>query len=88
VAEAYRLLCDDLGEVVSASDFEERFRGRHESGEHFAAELAEETGSIPEGAAWPLTCICWEQAWRELEVNGDYRADRSSSGGVFIFSVC
>jgi len=88
VAEAYRLLCDDLGEVVSASDFEERYCGRHDSGEDFAAELAEETGSIPEGAAWPLTCIDWEQAWRELEISGDYRADRASSGGVFIFRDC
>ncbi len=88
VAEAYRLLCDDLGEVVTASDFEERYRGKHESGEVFAADLAEETGSIPEGIAWPLSCICWASAWRELEICGDYRAERSSSGGMHVFYVC
>lgn len=37
--------------------------------EEYAQELAEEIGAIPEGSHWPVTCIDWEQAARELEVD-------------------
>ena len=33
----------------------------------YAQELAEETDSIPKGLTWPLTCIDWDQAARELQ---------------------
>lgn len=32
----------------------------------YAEELADDCGMIPRDAAWPLTCIDWEQAAREL----------------------
>ncbi len=32
----------------------------------YAQELAEDGGMIPEGLGWPLTCIDWEHAAREL----------------------
>lgn len=32
----------------------------------YAEELADDIGAIPRDAAWPLTCIDWEQAAREL----------------------
>lgn len=32
----------------------------------YAEELADDCGLIPRDAAWPLTCIDWEQAAREL----------------------
>ena len=32
-----------------------------------AVELAEDCGMIPDGLAWPLTCIDWVQAAEELQ---------------------
>lgn len=32
----------------------------------YAEELADDIGAIPRDAGWPLTCIDWEQAAREL----------------------
>lgn len=35
--------------------------------EDYAQELAEETGAVPDNAAWPCTCIDWDKAARELQ---------------------
>ena len=34
-----------------------------------AQELAEDCGMIPDNAAWPCTCIDWDQAARELRMD-------------------
>ncbi len=83
-AEAYRLACDDRGQLLTADEFAEAYQGQHRSGEDYAQGLAEELGVIPEGPAWPVTCIDWEQAWRELTFDG-YREEDCNSGGVHIF---
>ena len=38
----------------------------------YAQELAEDIGAIPAGLGWPCTCIDWDQAARELQM--DYTA--------------
>ncbi len=38
----------------------------------YAQELAEDCGMIPANLAWPCTCIDWDQAARELQM--DYTA--------------
>jgi hypothetical protein len=38
----------------------------------YAMELAEDLGAIDNNASWPMTCIDWEQAARELQM--DYTA--------------
>lgn len=40
--------------------------------EKYAQELADDIGAIPKDAAWPCTCIDWEQAANELK--HDYSA--------------
>lgn len=35
----------------------------------YAEELADDCGMIPDGLSWPLTCIDWEQAARELQMD-------------------
>lgn len=35
----------------------------------YAQDLAEDCGMIPDRLAWPLTCIDWEQAARELAMD-------------------
>ena len=37
--------------------------------ETYAQEFAEEIGAIPDDASWPATCIDWEQAARELQMD-------------------
>lgn len=35
----------------------------------YAQELAEDIGAMPDNLSWPLTCIDWEQAARELQMD-------------------
>ena len=35
----------------------------------YAKELAEDCGMMPKDLSWPCTCIDWEQAARELEMD-------------------
>lgn len=35
----------------------------------YAQQLAEDCGMIPEGLRWPVSCIDWEQAARELQMD-------------------
>jgi len=37
--------------------------------EDYAQELAEDCGMVQEGANWPNTCIDWEQAAEELQMD-------------------
>ena len=37
--------------------------------EEYAQDLAEDCGMIQEGAGWPNTCIDWEQAARDLQMD-------------------
>ena len=56
---------------------EELYQGEHSSDEKFAYELADEIGAIDHNASWPMSCIDWELAARELmmdygEADGHY----------------
>ena len=42
---------------------------RHSYFEEYAQELAEDCGMVPSGLQWPLTCIDWKQAARELQMD-------------------
>lgn len=35
----------------------------------YAMELADDIGAIPDGVRWPITCIDWDQAARELQMD-------------------
>ena len=37
--------------------------------EAYAQELADDIGAVPDDLQWPLTCIDWEQAARELKMD-------------------
>lgn len=51
---------------VSLSNIEEAYQGKFGSDEDFAQDMAEQLGEIPKDAHWPLYCIDWEHAAREL----------------------
>jgi antirestriction protein len=67
---------ENTDEFVEA--FEEAYQGEFESDETFAEEMAESTGAYDfTKVSWPLTCVDWAQAARELmfdyfEINGYY----------------
>jgi len=82
--EAYRLACDNQGEILDSDQFHETYCGCYSSGEDYAQELAEELGSIPADLPWPLCNIDWASAWRDLSFDG-YREEPCTSGGVHIF---
>jgi antirestriction protein len=69
---------DNVGEkYATADDVEEAYAGEWSSDVEFAQNMAEELGSIKGDEAWPLTCIDWEYAAKELmydyfEVDGYY----------------
>lgn len=86
--EPFRFYCDDRGEVCSADDFRDAYHGCWDDPSDFAYQLAEDAGVMPESSAWPLSCIDWEAAWRELQIGGDYSAVSASTGGVHVFRNC
>lgn len=84
--EPFRLYCDNLGELVSVDQFREAFAGEWSSEAEFAEDLAGEIGAIPEELSWPLYCIDWERAWRELRIGGDFYSERGADGSLYVFS--
>lgn len=62
---------------VSPDDIDEAYNGKYDDDEDFARETAESLGAIDKDAKWPMDCIDWEQAAKELmydymEHNGYY----------------
>ena len=83
--EAYRLACNDAGQVLDVDDFRDRYQGCWSSEEDYAQERAEQiTETRDLHKFWPTSCIDWEQAWRELTYDG-YSSESCRTGGVHIF---
>jgi len=67
---------------IDVDNFEDYYQGEAEgynaaeAGADYAAQLAEDLGSIQTTAQWPHTCIDWELAWRELELGDGYWLER------------
>lgn len=66
---------------IDPENVEDTYQGRAEgyseekAGADYAQQLAEELG-LPyklDGSSWPLSCIDWDAAWRELELGDGYR---------------
>lgn len=69
-------------EYATVEDFEASYSGQFDSAEEFAQDMAENIGEVPNAGSsqWPLYCIDWEYAARELmmdysESNGYYFRD-------------
>ncbi|HKZ20341.1 MAG TPA: antirestriction protein ArdA [Acidimicrobiia bacterium] len=78
---------EDYTGSSSVVEFEDAYNGKHDSEEDFARGLADELGLIPENYQWPVSCIDWEQATRELFM-GDYWSSPAPDGGVYVFRSC
>lgn len=53
-------------EAEDLSNFEESYCGQFDSDEDFAHTMAEDTADMPKDSHWPMYCIDWEWAAREL----------------------
>lgn len=82
--EAY-FACDQDAEVVEAAlecgiegrNIDEAYQGEYKDDEDFAQDFAEQLGAIDRNASWPMNCIDWKQAAKDLmmdysEHNGYY----------------
>ena len=64
-------------EGYSLSDMEDAHHGKYSSDEDFAQSMAEQLGLVDKDLTWPMYCIDWEWAARELmmdyfEIDGHY----------------
>ena len=62
---------------VSADDIDEAYQGEYKDDQEFAMETADSMGAVDKNANWPMNCIDWEYAAKELmydysEHNGHY----------------
>jgi len=81
--------CSDLSDyewdVISAGidagididNIADAYQGEYKDDEDFAREMADSLGAVDKNASWPMNCIDWEQAAKELmydysEANGYY----------------
>ena len=61
----------------SVDNFHEAYAGQWDSDADFAEQFAEDIDAIPENLPWPMSCIDWDHAARELmydyfEIDGHY----------------
>lgn len=86
---AYDFYCSNFSEAQNADDFREAFCGYYESEEDYAQQLWEDCATTEEREAarrWPLNCIDWEHAARELRYGGDiYSSNYIIGHGYAIF---
>ena len=69
-------LCDGYCGTVSGLTAEE-------AGAEYSWQLAEEMGTVPDDAIWPMRHIDWKAAWHELELSDNYGAKPSHVRGMF-----
>ncbi len=82
---AYIAYAEYVGpDYATADDFEESYAGEWDSEEAFAENLADEVGAVPDDLSWPLTCIDWERAARDLFLSGYYSV-RDDAGTLYVF---
>lgn len=83
---AHLIACNLNGRVLDEQEFAESFCGFWERPEDFAQEQAEETADPDvDWGQWPINCIDWQSAWRDLSCDG-YHAEFVPSEGYAIFA--
>lgn len=90
------LIAELEADGIDPDNVEDSYQGRAEgwseerAGAHYAEELAYETSAGGcdwggDGKGWPLTCIDWDAAWRELERGDSYRLHDLGGGDWLVF---
>jgi hypothetical protein len=81
---------------VDPDTYEDCYQGEAEgysseqAGADYAQQLADELGLPPklDGASWPMSCIDWQAAWRELELGDAYWLQRINGSQWAVFRPC
>jgi hypothetical protein len=82
-----RLSADGL----DPDNIEDAYQGRAEglseerAGADYAQQLAEDLGVKLDQMQWPLTCVDWEAAWREIEMGDGYQLHDIGGGEWLVF---
>jgi hypothetical protein len=85
------LIGDLEADGIDLDCFEDAYQGQangwseERAGADYAQQLAEDCDSIPSDLRWPLTCIDWEDAWRELQMGDGYRLHDIGGGDWLVF---
>lgn len=53
-----------------------------QAGAAWCEEFAVDCGMVPDGLQWPLNCLDWERAWRELQMGDGYSAEPNPGAGA------
>jgi len=76
---------------IDPDTVEDSYCGRAEgwseerAGADYAQQLAEDLGVKLDQMEWPLTCVDWAAAWRELEIGDGYRLHSIGGGDWLVF---
>ena len=79
---------------IDPYNVEDAYQGRADgwseerAGADYAQQLAEDLGVKLDQMEWPLTCVNWEDAWRELEIGDGYRLHSLGGGDWLVFRNC
>lgn len=89
--EAFAAYCATAGETEpnasTLGGFGESYQGEFDSVEEYAEQFARDVGLIgDETDRWPLNCIDWEHAARELNYGGDIWTADAPGHHVYVFS--
>ena len=85
------LISDLELDAINPENLEDAYCGRAEghseerAGADYAQELAGELGVKLDQMQWPLTCVDWDAAWRELEMGDGYRLHSLGGGDWLVF---
>jgi len=79
---------------IDPDTYEDCYQGEAEgysseqAGADYAQQLAEELGMTDGTQTWPLGCIDWQAAWRELEIGDAYWLQRINGSQWAVFRPC
>jgi hypothetical protein len=88
------LIAELEGDGIDPDNVEDAYQGRAEgwsekrAGADYAQQLAEDLGVKLDRMEWPLTCVNWEDAWRELQLGDGYRLHSLGGGDWLVFRNC
>jgi|694.fasta_scaffold01666_43 hypothetical protein len=76
---------------LDPDNMEDAYQGRAEgwseerAGADFAEQTAYDSGMVSDQQHWPLNCIDWDAAWRELQTGDGYRLHDIGGGEWLVF---
>jgi hypothetical protein len=76
---------------LDPDNIEDAYQGRAEgwseerAGADFAEQTAYDSGMVSDQQHWPLNCIDWDAAWRELQTGDGYRLHDIGGGEWLVF---